>query len=37
MSVMNRLITVKPTPEEKLGNTVGSLSEVQTNARSFRK
>ena len=37
MSVMNRLITVKPTPEVKMGNTVGSLSEVQTNATSFRK
>ena len=37
MPVMNRLITVEPTPEQKMGNTVGSLSEVQTKARRFRK
>src|SRR6266508_3881746 len=30
MPVMNRLITVEPTPVHKMGNTVGSLSEVLT-------
>ena len=37
MPVTNRLITVEPTPEQKMGNTVGSLSEAQTKERHFRK
>src|SRR6266540_2318161 len=38
MPVMNRLITVEPTPVHKMGNTVGSLSEVLTSfERALRK